>query len=181
MKPRDPRATAPSAPLAPGRRHRPHDQHRPQNHVQRLLRNTVAPIVTTILLLAVFACLPTSRAYTSPLSAVPGYWSFAVRSDAVTMVVFPGWWPTLGSPTDEYAFEVQKSRHRYVLLSSSASDPTHPTFERTIGLTSFSTTYVRAAPLPTLRPSHPVPKTFSEMFASPSIPGMARSCTTECR
>lgn len=65
--------------------------------------------VVTILLLGV--TVP-ARAYTSPLDTIPGFWSFAARNDAITMVVFPAWWPTLGPATDRYTFEVQKSRHR---------------------------------------------------------------------
>lgn len=65
--------------------------------------------VVTILLLGV--TVP-ARAYTSPLDTIPGFWSFAARNDAITMVVFPEWWPTLGPATDRYTFEVQKSRHR---------------------------------------------------------------------
>lgn len=77
----------------------------------RSLFSRVSTVV--VLYLCLMLCLTTANAYTSPLSATPGYWSFAVRNDAMTMVVFPAWWPTLGSSTSEYFFEVQKSRHRY--------------------------------------------------------------------
>lgn len=71
-------------------------------------------LATVVSILVLCATVPT-RAYTSPLSVVPGFWSFAARKDEFTMVVFPAWWPTLGPPTERYTFEVQKSRHRYAI------------------------------------------------------------------
>ncbi len=65
-----------------------------------------------VTLLALCATMPV-RAYKSPLDTIPGFWSFAARNEAITMIVFPAWWPTLGPPTNGLTFEVQKSRHRY--------------------------------------------------------------------
>ena len=72
------------------------------------------PALVTILVIS--SIIP-SHAYTSPLSLTPDFWSFAVRNEAFTTVVFPSWWPTLGPPTSEFAFEVEKSRHRYAFHS----------------------------------------------------------------
>ena len=154
----------------------------------------LAPMVTFL-----FLCVTVpARAYTSPLDTIPGFWSFAARNDAITMVVFPAWWPTLGPP-DRYTFEVQKSRHRYAVPLYLVIQPDRcmlsrflparlskcPTPLATIDIPPAHTHrrnyHRRAVPWPSLKPSLSIQRTLLETSSSPLTHGMARYCTIECR